>query len=155
MAPAIMRAVPEDSVLRDLHAALEFLKSQEPVDQERIASIGWCIGGGYALDTALQEPTLKAAVINYGHLATDTQRLKTINASLPGLFGGQDRSIPVAEVRKFEQTLKQMGKKIDLVVYPDAGHAFENPNNASGYRANDDADAWKRTRDFLATSLKK
>src|SRR5450759_207304 len=65
----IMRGVPEDRAKRDLHAAVEFLKSQPNVRKDRIGSIGWCMGGGYALDVALQEPGLAATVINYGHLA--------------------------------------------------------------------------------------
>src|SRR5438105_12619580 len=65
----LMRGVPEDRATRDLHAAFEFLKSQSNVKKDRIASIGWCMGGGYSLDVALQEPTLSAAVIPYGLLA--------------------------------------------------------------------------------------
>jgi carboxymethylenebutenolidase len=151
----LMRGVPEDRAARDLHAAFEFLKSQSNVKKDRIASIGWCMGGGYSLDVALQEPTLTAAVINYGHLAVDADSLKKINASILGLFGGQDRGIPVDDVKKFEQTLKQSGKSVEIVIYPKAGHAFENPNNKDGYRADDAADAWKRTTKFLADTLKK
>ena len=151
----LMRGVPEDRAARDLHAAFEFLKSQSNVKKDRIASIGWCMGGGYSLDVALQEPTLAADVINYGHLATDPRSLKQINAAILGIFGGQDRGIPVEDVKKFEQSLKQMDKKVDIVIYPDAGHAFENPNNKSGYRADDAADAWKRTVKFLADTLGK
>jgi len=151
----LMRGVPEDRATRDLHAAVEFLKSQSNVKKDRMASIGWCMGGGYSLDVALQEPTLTAAVINYGHLAVDADSLKKIDASILGIFGGQDRGIPVDDVKKFEQNLKQMGKKVEIVIYPNAGHAFENPNNKDGYRPDDAADAWKRTVKFLESSLKK
>jgi carboxymethylenebutenolidase len=155
MAHELMRGVPEDRAKRDLHAAVEFLKSQSNVKKDRIGSIGWCMGGGYALDVALQEPDLAAAVINYGHLATDPEALKKINAPILGLFGGQDRGITPDDVHKFEQQLKQLGKKVDIKIYDDAGHAFENPNNKDGYRAADAADAQKRTVDFLAMALKK
>ena len=155
MAHEIMRGVPEDRAKRDLHAAFDFLASQPNVKKDRIGSIGWCMGGGYSLDVALQEPALAAAIINYGHLATDTEALKKITAPILGLFGAQDRGIPPADVQKFEHTLNQMGKKIDIKIYDDAGHAFENPNNKDGYRAADAADAWKRTLDFLAITLKK
>jgi carboxymethylenebutenolidase len=151
----IMRGVPEDRAKRDLHAAFGFLASQPNVKKDRIGAIGWCMGGGYALDVALQEPTLAADVINYGHLATDPQALKKINAPILGLFGAQDRGITPADVRKFGEALDQMGKKIEIKIYDDAGHAFENPNNKDGYREADAADAWKRTVDFLATTLKK
>ncbi|HVO82413.1 MAG TPA: dienelactone hydrolase family protein [Terriglobales bacterium] len=151
----LMRGVPEDRAARDLHAALAFLASQPDVKKDRIGSIGWCMGGGYSLDVALQEPALAAAVINYGHLATETESLKKINAPILGLFGGQDRGIPPSDVQKFAQSLKQLGKRVDVTIYPDAGHAFENPNNKTGYRADDAADAWKRTVKFLAATLKK
>jgi carboxymethylenebutenolidase len=150
----IMRGVPEDRAKRDLHAAFEFLRSQANVKKNRIASIGWCWGGGYSLDVALQEPTLAADIIKYGHLAVDAESLKKINAAILGIFGGKDRGIPVEDVKKFEQQLKQMGKKVEIVIYPGAGHGFENPNNKEGYRADDAADAWKRTVDFLKRTLK-
>ncbi len=151
----IMRGVPEDRAARDLHAAVEFLKSQPNVKPDRIGSIGWCMGGGYSLDVALQESTLAAAVINYGHLAADAASLRKINASVLGIFGAQDRGIPVDDVKKFEQALKQQGNKVEIVVYPEAGHGFENPNNKTGYRAADAADAWKHITSFLADTLKK
>jgi carboxymethylenebutenolidase len=155
MAHEIMRGVPEDRAKRDLHAAFEFLASQPNVKKDRIGAIGWCMGGGYSLDVAMQEPTLAADVINYGHLATDPEALKKIHAPILGLFGAQDRGIPPADVRKFGEGLDQMGKKIEIKIYDDAGHAFENPNNKDGYREADAADAWKRTVDFLAMTLKK
>jgi carboxymethylenebutenolidase len=150
----IMRGLPEDRAKRDLHAAFEFLSSQPDVKKDRIASIGWCMGGGFSLDVALQEPALRAVVINYGQLATDANSLKGINASVLGLFGGQDRGITPDDVQKFAKTLKELGKKVDVTVYPDAGHGFENPNNKAGYRADDAADAWKRTVKFFAATLK-
>ena len=48
-----------------------------------------------------------------------------------------------------------MGKKVDIKIYDDAGHGFENPNNQEGYRSADTADAWQRTLQFLAATLKK
>ena len=151
----LMRGVPEDRAKRDLHAAFEFLQSQPNVKKNRIGAIGWCMGGGYALDVALQEPTLAAAVINYGHLATDPAAIDKINSPILGLFGGQDRGITPDDVHKFETAMKQAGKKIEVKIYADAGHAFENPNNKEGYRAADATDAWKRTVSFLAENLKK
>jgi len=155
MAHEIMRGVPEDRAKRDLHAAFGFLEARPNVKKNRIAAIGWCMGGGYSLDVALQEPTLAADVINYGRLATDPEALKKINAPILGLFGGLDEGITPDDVHKFEAALKQLGKKIDVKIYDDAGHGFENPNNKSGYRADDTADAWKRTVSFLAENLKK
>ncbi len=155
IAHELMRGVPTDRALRDLKAAYDYLAAQPNVKKDRIGSLGWCMGGGYSLDVALAEPGLAAAVINYGHLATDTAEMKKIQAPVLGLFGGQDRGIPPEDVKKFQSAMEQLGKKIDVKIYPDAGHAFENPNNKQGYRAEDAADAWQRTVAFLASNLKK
>ena len=57
--------------------------------------------------------------------------------------------------RSSRQRWKKLGKKIEVKIYPDAGHAFENPNNKQGYRPEEAADAWQRTVAFLAGTLKK
>jgi carboxymethylenebutenolidase len=150
----LMRGVPPDRANRDLKGAYDYLASLKDVDKGRIGVIGWCMGGGYAFDITLLEPRLAAAIINYGHFDTDPAELKKINAPVLGIFGGQDRGIPVADVKKFEQEMKQLGKKVEIVIYPDAGHAFENPNNKEGYRPQDANDAWNKTVAFLASNLK-
>ena len=150
----IMRGVPEDRANRDLLAASSYLRAQKNVDPKRVGSIGWCMGGGYSLNLALNDPKLKAAVINYGHLAADEATLKKIDAAILGIFGGQDRGIPPADVNKFETQLKALGKTAEIHIFPDAGHGFENPVNKQAYRAEDAAQAWKLTVDFLAKNLK-
>ena len=150
----LSRGLPHDRATRDLLAASSYLRSLKNVDPKRIGSIGWCMGGGYSLDLALNDPKLKAAVINYGRLATDEASLKKINAAILGIFGGLDKGIPVADVTKFGTELKQLGKTVEIHVFDDAGHGFENPNNKQGYVAYAAADAWKFTVDFLAKYLK-
>src|SRR6185437_13790128 len=105
----IMRGVPEDRANRDLKAAYEYLASQSTVKKGRIGAIGWCMGGGYSLDVALAEPNLAADVINYGHLATDPNDIKKINAPILGLFGGQDRGITPDDVNKFKAEMEKQG----------------------------------------------
>jgi len=150
----LSRGLPEDRANRDLRAATAYLRSQKNVDPAKVGDIGWCMGGGYALDLAIADPKLKAAVINYGHLASDEATLKKINAAILGIFGGQDQGIPPADANKFGSQLKAMGKVVEIHIFPDAGHAFENPNNKAGYRAEDAAEAWKLTVAFLAKYLK-
>ena len=67
--------------------------------------------------------------------------------------GDRNHGIPVDDVKKFGETLDRLRKKVEIKIYPDAGHAFENPNNKTGYRADDAADAWQRTVTFLAATL--
>ena len=155
LAHELMRGVPEDRARRDLLAAASYLREQKNVKGNKIGSIGWCMGGGYSAMLALNDPKLAAAVVNYGHITTDKDAMAKIHAAILGIFGGKDRGIPVDDVKKWEATLKELGKDAQVVIYPDAGHAFENPNNKQGYRADDAADAWKRTTEFLEAKLKK
>ena len=155
-----MGGVPPDRAKRDLEAAFNFLASQPNVKKDRIGAIGWCMGGGYALGLALEEPKLAADVINYGvfdyaSLAKDQSEIKKINAPILGLFGAQDRGITPDDVKTFGEQMDKLGKKIDVTIYPDAGHAFENPNNKDGYRPKDAQDAWDKTVAFFASTLKK
>ena len=150
----LMRGVPEDRATRDLLAATAYLRSLKNIKPEKIGAVGWCMGGGYSLDLAVNDPKLAADVINYGHLATEPETLKKINAPVLGNFGGQDKGIPPEDVNKFADELKKLGKSVDVKIYPEAGHAFENPNNKAGYRPDDAADAWQRTVKFFAAHLK-
>jgi carboxymethylenebutenolidase len=154
MAHELMRGVPEDRALRDLLAAANFLRAQKKVKAAKVGAIGWCMGGGYSARLAENDPKLAAAVINYGSLSTDPATLGRIQAPILGIFGGQDRGIPPSAVEQFQKQMQGLGKEVSIKIYDDAGHAFENPNNKSGYRAADAADAWKRTVAFLAAKLK-
>lgn len=149
----ISRGVPEDRAIRDLKAAEAYLSSQKNVDSSRMGAIGWCMGGGYALNFAVADPNLKAVVANYGPPPTDPASLAKIQAAILGNYGGLDKGITPDDVNAFAAEMKKIGKPIDLKIYPDAGHAFENPNNKTGYRAEDTADARSRYLHFFAREL--
>jgi len=153
MAHELMRGLPQDQGVRDLVAGVKYLQGRKDVKRERIGAVGWCMGGGYALQLAIAEPALKAAAINYGALATDKDQLNKIHAAIMGNFGGQDHGIPPDAVHAFEAAVKPLGKPADIKIYPDAGHAFENPNNKGGYRPEDAADALGRIDRFFADQL--
>lgn len=155
-----MGGVPQDRAKRDLQAAFNFLQSQSDVKKDRIGAIGWCMGGGYALQLAIDQPSLRADAINYGvydyaSLAKNPEEIKKINASILGLFGAQDRGISTNDLKAFVDAMAKQGKKADFSIYPDAGHAFENPNNKDGYRPKDAQIAWKRIVVFFSDTLKK
>jgi carboxymethylenebutenolidase len=150
----LMRGMPEDRAMADLKAAVDFLAARPDVDPNRIGVIGWCMGGGYALALATAEPRLKATVINYGRLVTDTGAITKINAPILGNFGGADRGIPPEDVKKFGGQLTQYGKLGDIKVYDGVGHAFMNPDNKEGYDAAAARDAWDRIDRFFDRTLR-
>lgn len=150
----LSRGLPPDRAARDMKAAFDFLAARKDVNKDKIGSVGWCMGGGFSLELALNEPRLAACAINYGHLATDPADIAKIHAPILGNFGGQDRGITPDDVHAFAKAVQAAGKPIDVKIYPDAGHAFENSNNKAGYRADDAADAWKRMIEFFNKTLK-
>ena len=153
MAHELMRGLPQDRGVRDLVAAANWLAKQPDVDPNRIGAIGWCMGGGYAAQLAVNDPNLKAVVINYGSLPTDKSALERIHAKVLGNFGGLDRGITPDDVHAFEAAMQSLGKPVDAKIYPDAGHAFENPSNAEGYKPQDASDAEHRSSEFLKAQL--
>lgn len=150
----LMRGMPEDRAMADLKAGFDYLASNPSVDPTRIGSIGWCMGGGYSLALAAAEPRLRATVINYGRLITDPARISRIKSTILGSFGGADRGIAVADVKRFAQALSAAGIRNDIKVYPGLGYAFMNPNNAEGYDPAGAADAWQRIDRFFLMELK-
>ena len=152
-AQALVKAVYSDTapVKDNLKQAYGFLHDHEHATS--VGVMGWCFGGGWALQTALLLPDkLRAAVMYYGQPVTDVQQLATLKMPLLGLFGEADTGITVADVTAFEKALKDAKVDAEIHEYPGAGHAFANP---SGTRYNPVAaeDAWKRTVKFFKAHL--
>jgi carboxymethylenebutenolidase len=151
----LMRGLPEDRATRDLQAAFAYLVSRNDVQQNKIGSLGWCMGGGYALQAALNIPELSACVINYGRLVTDAEMIDKINCPILGIFGAKDRGISVKDVEAFKAACNKAGKNVTVQIYQNSGHAFINENNAKGYNAKDAKNAWEKAFAFLEKNLKK
>lgn len=149
----LMRGVPEDRAESDLLAAVAYLKARPDVRKDRVGCIGWCMGGGYALNLALKAP-LQATVMAYGHTVSTMEAIKPLHGPLLGIFGQLDRGIPPETVEAFDQLLTRAGKSHKILDYPGVGHAFMNPNNKSGYDKATAEKAWKEIWEFLDRNLK-
>jgi len=152
-AQALMRQVVEDpeGARENIRAAFNFVS--KTAGAPRIASLGWCFGGGWSLVTAELFPEdLDAAVIYYGQVTANEDLLRPINAPVLGLFGAEDTGIKVASVHAFRDALKNLGKNFNIHIYPGVGHAFANPSGRN-YDATTAEDAWQRTLAFLDLHL--
>ena len=139
-----------EAATENLRQALGFL---EIAGAPAIASLGWCFGGGWSLNTAMLFPDqLDASIVFYGQVTSDDQKLDAIEAPLLGLFGADDRGIKVEPVHGFEEALQRLRKDHEIHIYPGVGHAFANPSG-NNYNATAAEDAWQRTIDFLAKNL--
>jgi carboxymethylenebutenolidase len=142
-----VKAVEPSKAIAVIKTAFDFLASDSRIKATKRAVIGWCFGGGYSLQAALAIPQLDGAIIYYGQLETDPQKLGAIKAKLLGIFGNRDKGIPPEAVAKFDAALKQAGVRHEIHQY-DAEHAFANPSNPK-YDEKSSADAWSHVLAFL------
>jgi carboxymethylenebutenolidase len=149
----LSRGLSDDRALADMKAAFESVGARPDVDPTRIGAIGWCMGGGYALELAVAEPRLKAMVMNYGKLVSAPEKIAAIHAAVLGNFAGQDRGIAATDVRAFADALKAAHKDADIKIYDSAKHAFMNPTNKDTYDPGATEDAWSRIDAFYARTL--
>ena len=134
-----------------LTAAAQYLTTNRGA--ERLAVLGWCYGGGKALEFSLSGFPLDGTVIYYGTPVTDPAQLQAIDWPVLGIFGDQDQSIPLATVEAFDAALADAGVEHSIVVYPGVGHAFANPSG-EGYAPSETKDAWEQTLRFLDRTLR-
>ena len=150
-----VRENPSESI-NNLQHAVRYLSSLENVNSSKIASLGWCFGGGQSLQLALNTETgypLAATIIYYGNLVSDQESLSKIKWPVLGIFGDQDKSIPVDSVKQFEDALNANGITNEIYIYKGVGHAFANPSG-DNYAPQETQDAWQKTVSFLEKYLK-
>jgi carboxymethylenebutenolidase len=146
---------PEEQVKADLDAALAYLRQQDNADADRIASMGFCFGGGHSLQLGLrQSENLALTIIYYGSLITEPDLLRPLTEAQPvlGIFAEEDTTIFPEEVLEFEAALNSLDIENEITIYPDVGHAFLNEENYDQPGAA--GDAWQQTLVFLQDNLK-
>jgi carboxymethylenebutenolidase len=136
-----------------MQAAIKYLRGLSDVEPNKIASLGWCWGGGESFLISVNED-LQATVIYYGQTSKDKTVLGRLKEPVIGFYGAQDQSNPVGDVREFERILKEQGTSADIFIYENAGHGFANPTNTQAFRKDEALDAWNKTLDFLNRNLK-
>jgi carboxymethylenebutenolidase len=148
--------VSDAQVMADLEAAADFA-IQGRGDPGRIGLTGFCWGGRIAWLAAAQTGRLRAAVAWYGRLAGDTDALHPcypmdvaglLCCPVLGLYGGRDSSIPLSQVELMRTALARADRNAQIVVYPDAGHAFHADYRPS-YNEAASRDGWTRMREWF------
>lgn len=159
----VVNKVPDEQILSDLDACVAWA-GKNGGNANRLGITGFCWGGRVVWLYAAHNPRLKAGVAWYGRLVGDTDKLRPrnpidvvgdINAPVLGLYGGQDAGIPLETVEKMKAALAKgsdAAKGSEIVVYPDAGHAFH-ADNRDSYREDAAKDGWKRALDWFGKRL--
>jgi len=141
-----------EEAFENLKKAIDFLRNQsESVVPERIASVGWCFGGGWSYNLAKNNLGVKASIIYYGRF-NPKDDLSKMRAKLLGHFAENDRVIRIDSVKEFQAQLITLNSKHEIYIYPNTGHGFA---NSKGDKYDKEAAelAWERTVEFLKKFL--
>jgi dienelactone hydrolase len=138
------------------NAGLQELLKNKLVDPRRIAAIGYCFGGGVALELARSGADLAGTVSFHGNLDTPNPAdAKNIKGHILALQGGADPAVTRDQVNAFWDEMVKAGVDWQLVVYDEAVHGFTNPANGDdpsrGVAYNEKADhrSWEEMRRFF------
>lgn len=153
-AMTLMKAVDGEAAKKTLLAAHAWLGTDPRVKATKRGAIGWCFGGKWSLELALAAPDLDAAVVYYGHVETNAERLAELQAPLLAIFGTRDEALDPDFVKKFSFGLEQAGGKDFEVVSYEGAHAFANPSNER-YDEKAAGQAWDKVQGFLKSKLRR
>jgi len=141
----------------DLDSTAAFSKTEGKADTSKLGITGFCWGGRQVWLYDAHSPAVKAGVAWYGPLARPATPMtpkdpldlvKELHGPVLGLYGGADTGIPQDSVEKMRAALKEEKKTGEIVVYPDAPHAF-NADYRPSYRKDKAEDGWKRMLEWF------
>jgi carboxymethylenebutenolidase len=147
----VISKAPDATVMSDLDATAAWAAANGG-DKVRLGIVGFCRGGRAVWLYNAHNPALKAAVAFYGPLGGERTAIQpqtaldvaaAIHAPQLNLYGAKDGSIPQDAVKAAEDKARAAGKTVEVVVYPDAGHAFHADYRPSYVKA-DAEDGWNR-----------
>lgn len=130
---SIVAKVPDAQVLSDLDATVAWAVKSGQGDKSRLAVTGFCWGGWITWLYAAHNPNVRTGAAWYGRLVGNSTLLtpkhpadiaSALTVPIFGLYGGQDTGIPLDTVETLRNRLKSSSSKSEIIVYPDAPHAF-------------------------------
>lgn len=146
-ASAFMKQVKEERALAIIKGAIDFVGISA-----EIATIGWCFGGGWALQAAIQAgDEAQGAVMYYGMPENDPVKIKKIDFPVLGIFASKDEWITPEIVNEFQAKMEKASGDLKIRFY-EAEHAFANPSNPQ-YDKEATEDAYRRSLAFLKKVL--
>ena len=144
-------ALERDVAAREIDAAIAWLEDERGL--ARVGCIGFCMGGGLALATALRPTSNVDAVhVCYGGGMPREETIARIRVPLMGSYGRLDQGIPAEQVERLRTTLAANGVAHDVKLYDGAEHGFCNETREA-YHEQAATDSWRRTLEWFGRYL--
>ncbi len=136
--------------------ALDKLLSLPQVDPNRVAAIGYCLGGTFVLELARDGAPLVGVVTFHGGLETkQPATVGAVRAKLLILTGADDPTVPPAHINAFAEEMTKAGADWQVVIYSGTKHAFTYPDAAVRkidwieYKESSDKRSWNAMKTFF------
>lgn len=148
------RAATPEQLILDIRSAYEWLAKDSGVHTDRIASVGFCMGGRASFLACAKVP-LQAAVSFYGGGIAPSLLAHVAELRAPILFfwGGQDKHIGQDQIRAIVEECKRLGKPYVNVEFSEADHAFFR-DVGPAYHPGAASLAWSLTESFLQLHIR-
>jgi carboxymethylenebutenolidase len=122
-------SLERQAAAEEIDAAIAWMKTERGV--AKVGCVGFCMGGGLTLATALRTSSNVDAVhVYYGGGMPDPAQLETIRVPVMGSYGGEDKGIPKEQVDGLRDALAKAGTPNDIMLYDGAQHSFFNAGPA-------------------------
>jgi dienelactone hydrolase len=154
--------VPKENrqLMRDrAKAGLDILRNHKACDATRLAAMGYCFGGTTALEMARSGLDLRGVASFHGKLGTP-EPAKELKARVIVFHGADDKFVPEAEVKAFEEEMKAAKANYELHAFPGAVHSFtvkeagDDPSKGMAYNEAADKKSWELLEKFLKEVFK-
>jgi dienelactone hydrolase len=146
---------------RRLFAGLEAFQRRLECDAERIAAIGYCLGGCGVLELARAGAALRGVVCLHGMLsASIPAQSDAIAAKILVLHGDADPLAPFDAVADFRHEMRVARANWEINLYGGARHSFtgegiaDQETSEAGLHLQSESRSWRATLEFLEEVLR-
>lgn len=153
-ATKLLMELDAERAVQEIAGAGAYLLQRPECTSSKYGVAGFCMGGALAQYAATNDAkNVGAAVSFYGGFKKVSPKWEDLEAPLLLIYGEDDKGVPAEQGRELQSKLQKLGKNVELVVYPNANHAFFNDDRPEVYNPEASADAWRRTLELFRRHL--
>jgi carboxymethylenebutenolidase len=152
----LMMALNVEQAAKDMSGAVDYLLASDAVRGDGVGVVGYCMGGGLALVLGCHRPdAVKAVAPYYGLIPWENAQpdYSKLVGAVQGHYAADDGFFPPDAVHALEKQLTDLGKDVEMFIYPNADHAFFNDTRPEVYDEDAATQAWARTLSFFRSKL--